>query len=157
MKKLAIGGLLVVLMMFCGSAVWAQSVTAGDIRGVVTDATGAVIPNAKVTVTNTVNGDAHPTSASGEGLYRVSLLVPGSYTVSVIAPGFSTTTSTVSVAAGDVTTYNVSLSVGRADAVVEVTGSSEIINTENGDVTTAFTSEQVQSLPNPGNRPRPAP
>jgi len=151
MKKFAIGGLLVVLAIFCGSAVWAQSVTAGDIRGVVTDATGAVIPSAKVTVTNTVNGDSHVISASDQGSYRVSLLVPGAYTVSVTASGFSTTTSTVSVAAGDVSTYNVSLSVGRADTVVEVTGSSEIINTENADVTTAFTEEQVQALPNPGN------
>ena len=151
MKKFAIGGLLVVLAIFCGSAVWAQSVTAGDISGVVTDATGAVIPNAKVTVTNTVNGGIHVTSASDLGSYRVSLLVPGSYTVSVTAPGFTTTTSTVLVAAGAVSTANLSLSVGHADTVVEVTGSFEIINTENGDVTTAFTTEQVQALPNPGN------
>ena len=75
---------------------------AGDISGVVTDATGAVIPNAKVTVTNTVNGGIHVTSASDLGSYRVSLLVPGSYTVSVTAPGFTTTTSTVLVAAGAV-------------------------------------------------------
>ena len=129
----------------------AQSVTAGDIQGVVTDTTGAAIPNAQVTVKNVANGATKTAVSSGNGVYRVALLSPGTYTVSASASGFSASSGTVTVAAGDVTTDDVHLSIGQANTTVEVSSAPEIVNTENADVVTAFTTEQVQAMPNPGN------
>ena len=134
-----------------GTTLRAQSVTAGDIRGSVTDPTGAVIPNAEVLVKNNATGASQTASSGSGGSYRVSLLSPGSYTVSVTAAGFTTITTTVSVAAGEVTTDDVKLTLGSGNSVIEVTGEPIIVNTENGDVTTSFTAEEIQSLPNPGN------
>jgi hypothetical protein len=152
MRKFFVVSLGLILAIF-GFATpnFAQSVTAGDVSGVISDATGAVIPNAKVTVKNSANGESKVVVSTGSGSYRVSLLSPGTYSISVTAAGFSTTTGVVTVAAGNVTTDDLHLSVGGNGVVVEVTGTPTQLNTENGDVSTAFTAEQVQALPNPGN------
>ena len=134
-----------------GLPAWAQSVTAGDINGTLTDPSGAVVPNAKITVTNTATGDSKTTNSDGTGGFRVSLLVPGSYKVIATASGFASTSNLVNVAAGAVTSDNLKLAVGGSGTTVEVSAEPEIVNTTNGDVTTAFTQEQVQAMPNPGN------
>src|SRR5271168_2738319 len=66
----------------------AQSLTTGDIAGTVTDASGAVVPNAKVTLKNNAQGSEENASTNGAGLYRFSLLSPGKYTVTVKVSGF---------------------------------------------------------------------
>jgi hypothetical protein len=129
----------------------AQSVTAGDIQGVVSDSTGALIPNAKVTVKNAGNGETKSLSTSGNGSFRAALLTPGTYTVTIVAPGFSTSSTNVTVGAGNVTTDDVRLSIGQNGATVEVTAAAELVNTENANVETVFSAEQVQAMPNPGN------
>jgi Carboxypeptidase regulatory-like domain len=129
----------------------AQSVTAGDINGTVTDSTGALVPNATITVTNPATGESKTAASNSAGTYRVPLLPPGTYTVTATATGFSTISTTITVAAGSVTTDNLKLSVGQNSTTVEVSAAPEIINTTNGDLTTVFTADQVQSLPNPGN------
>ncbi|WP_419805179.1 carboxypeptidase regulatory-like domain-containing protein [Terriglobus sp.] len=129
----------------------AQSVTAGDINGVLTDPTGAAVPGAQVTVTNALTGAAKTVTTSGTGGYRVALLPPGTYKVSVTATGFATTANQVAVSAGSVTTDDLKLSVGQSNATVEVTAEPLTLNTENADINTTFTAEQVQALPNPGN------
>jgi Carboxypeptidase regulatory-like domain len=153
MVKFRIPAVLGVLALFLcltmGS--FAQSVTAGDINGAVTDTTGAIIPNATITVTNPATGESKTATSGTSGSYRISLLSPGTYKVTASAPGFSTITTTITVAAGSVTTDNLKLSVGQASTTVEVSANPEIVNTTNGDITTVFTSEQVQALPNPGN------
>src|SRR5258708_29460379 len=62
----------------------------GSLTGVVTDQTGAVIPSAKVTVTNQSTGVANTTSTTNEGLYRVGSLIPGLYSLKSEAKGFKT-------------------------------------------------------------------
>jgi Carboxypeptidase regulatory-like domain len=142
---------LLVLLAFAVSGAWGQSVTAGDINGTLTDTTGAVIPGAKITVVNPATGETKTTTSSTAGTYRVSLLSPGTYKVTATAANFSTVTTTVTVGAGSVTTDDIKLTVGQGSTTVEVSAEPEIVNTTNGDVTTVFTAEQVQALPNPGN------
>ncbi len=129
----------------------AQSSTSGDVVGTLTDPSGAVIPNASVTVSNVGTGETKTANSSGTGSFRVSLLTPGNYRVVASASGFSSVTNTVSVGAGTVTTDDLKLPVGQSGTTVEVSAAPEIINTENADISTTFTAEQVQALPNPGN------
>jgi hypothetical protein len=143
---------VLVLSLGLGLAASAQSVTAGDINGTLTDATGAIIPNGKITATNPATGNSKTVESSSTGAYRISLLLPGTYTVTASAPGFSTISTTITVGAGSVTTDNLKLTVGQSTTTVEVNAAApEIVNTTNGDLTTVFTANQVQSLPNPGN------
>ena len=139
------------LSLCLGVGAFAQSVTAGDISGAVTDSTGAIIPNASITVTNPATGATKTVTSGAAGEYRVSLLSPGTYKVTATAAGFSTISTIVTVAAGSVTTDNLKLSIGQNSTTVEVSATPEIVNTTNGDLTTVFTAEQVQALPNPGN------
>ena len=133
------------------AASFAQSTTSGDISGTLTDPTGAVIPNAKVTVSNTATGDTKTVTTSASGTYRISLLQPGQYRVSATAAGFTTTQNEVTVAVGTIASDDIKLSVGQGTTTVEVSAAPPTVNTENADITTTFTAEQVQSLPNPGN------
>jgi len=145
-------GLSVLALSLClGVGAFAQSVTAGDINGTLTDSTGAIIPNGKITVTNPATGVTKTATSGTSGEYRVSLLPPGTYTVTATAPGFSTISTTITVGAGSVTTDNIKLTIGQSATTVEVNAAPEIVNTTNGDITTVFTAEQVQALPNPGN------
>jgi hypothetical protein len=152
MKKLLNTGLAFALAVFLLAVPgFSQSTTAGDIRGVVTDSTGAIIPNAQLTVKNVATGDTKTATTSTVGAYRVPLLAPGTYLVSATAPGFGSTNGTVTVSAGNVTTDDFKLTVGQSSTVVEVSASTIAVNTENADVITAFTADQIQALPNPGN------
>src|SRR5690349_8069395 len=81
------------------SYVFAQE-ESGQIAGVVTDPTGAVVPNAKVTVTSPATGATRTTTTSGAGLYTLTNLTPGTYTVTVEAQGFRQYRQSVEVLVG---------------------------------------------------------
>ena len=129
----------------------AQSLISGDIVGSVTDQSGAIVPNASITVTSKATGTVQTTKTNSNGSYRVPLLKPGDYTVVVSAPGFEQASSSVSVNASTTTTADLKLTVGSAAQTVEVTANAEILHTEAADLSTTFSQQQVQSLPNPGN------
>jgi Carboxypeptidase regulatory-like domain len=129
----------------------AQSNISGDISGTVTDPSGAVVPNASVTVTSTANGQVKTATTNSSGDYRVPLLSPGTYKVSITAGGFETTTEQAVVSAGTIAQVSVKLQVGQGTTTVQVTGESQLLHTEDAQVSTSFSLTQIQSLPNPGN------
>lgn len=132
-------------------AAFAQSLTSGDIAGVVTDPAGAAVVGAQIIIQSVGTGATFNNTSSATGSYRASLLQPGAYTITVTGPGFQTTTSTVNVSAGAVANGNVKLTLGKSSQTVMVTSAAPLLNTENADITTTFNQEQVQRLPNPGN------
>jgi hypothetical protein len=129
----------------------AQSITSGDIAGTVADSTGAVIPNATITVTNPRTGAKKVGTSSSSGNYRVSLLTPGTYHVTVTAQGFQSTATDVEVDAGVIATDDVKLQIGSASTTIEVTEAAPLLHTESAEISTEFSQEQIASLPNPGN------
>ena len=130
----------------------AQSNISGDISGSVVDPSGAAVPGAKLTVVSLDKGTQYAATSDSAGGFRVSLLPPGRYKVSATSSGFSTASATTSVAAGEVTPVNIRLAVGEAATTVEVTaGSGEILHTDDAQMSTNFSLEQIQTLPNPGN------
>ncbi|HLJ28198.1 MAG TPA: TonB-dependent receptor [Candidatus Angelobacter sp.] len=148
-----------VVRIFCLAAVvlglifalpgFAQSVTSGDLGGVVTDPSGAVVPNAKITATSDATGAVHTATTNGDGSYRISFLQPGSYTVVVNAAGFQQTTHKVQVAVGQAANGNIALAVTGGSTVVEVTTAPTQI--DNADLSTNFSQQQISLVPNPGN------
>src|SRR5215831_6716394 len=72
----------------------------GQIAGTVSDPTGAILPNAKITVKSTTTGLERETSSTSSGTYAVTNLQPGSYVVRVEAAGFSTVQQSVNVDVG---------------------------------------------------------
>jgi hypothetical protein len=82
------------------------------IRGIVTDPSGAAVPNAKVTITEVERNVSHPAATDAAGRYAVTALPPGTYTLWVEAPGFKRYAHTgIHLAAERQTTFDVSLQV----------------------------------------------
>ena len=79
-----------------------------------TDLQGAVVPDAKITVTNKGTGQSTPVPISSSGTYNTGQLNPGTYVVRVEAPGFQTAQVTIDVQVGAVTPNNVKLALGSS-------------------------------------------
>jgi hypothetical protein len=128
-----------------------QSLTSGDITGVVTDPTSAVLPNAQVTLKNNDTGATEKQNTNAAGTYRFSLLNPGNYTITATSSGFQTASESVTVAVGQASTANLQLAIAAAGTSVEVTTGANVIQTENGNISTTLSPEQIANIPNPGN------
>jgi hypothetical protein len=135
---------LAVLCMFHN--VSAQENTA-DILGTVTDAGGAVIANAKVTVQNTATNDTKTTTTNAAGEYVFNLVQPGQYTIAVEMPSFKKATVNLTVSAGDRARANVQLQVGDVTQVVEVVAQSPALQSDSATLSTVLASQSVQDLP----------
>jgi hypothetical protein len=151
--KLRLGALLFsifgVLLSVSAVPSLAQSLTTGGVSGNITDATGAAIPNATVTLTDLDNGSAQTVSANGSGEFRVSLLKPGRYMVSATLAGFEKAERPVEVSVGSVVTASLVLQVGQTVTTVEVSAATPLVTEDPAQITT-FTQQQMELLPNGG-------
>ena len=131
---------------------FAQTNISGDIAGTVTDPSGAVLAGATVTITDVSTGSARTTTTNSSGQYRIPLLPPDTYKVTVTAPGFQMTEQTITLGIGRVNQVNVKMTVGKSNQTVMVSANTvPLLHTEDAQITTTFTMQQVQTLPNPGN------
>jgi Carboxypeptidase regulatory-like domain/TonB dependent receptor len=143
--------LSLILLVGGTSQLVAQSVTSGDIVGLVTDPSGAVLANASVTLKSQENGSTQAQSTNSRGAYRFSLLPPGRYTISVTVAGFHKANAMAVVTIGQAATVNIVLTLGEITSRVEVTSDAPLLQTDNADVSTSFSETQISLVPNPGN------
>ena len=128
-KSRSIRGAFAILLLVPSIGL-AQS-TFGSISGVVADATGAIVPKAQITITNTRTGAVRETVNTAAGVYNMPNLDVGTYTLRVSASGFSTfERSQLTLVSNQVLNINVELAVGATSCVVEVKGTSPTITTE---------------------------
>src|SRR5208282_254877 len=133
-------------LLLCSVALAQTSVSNGSISGTVTDASGAVVPNARVTMTGPTGQTVHATT-SGAGTYSSGALVPGTYSVRAEAKGFKTTQMSVDVQVNNTANGSIKLEVGQESTVVEVQSSEVAVNTEQATVQGVLTSQQIENLP----------
>jgi hypothetical protein len=135
-------------LSFSVSPVFAQE-TSGDIVGTVKDFTGAVVPNAQVTITNQDTHVANQTKAGSSGEFHATNLLPGRYDIAVSSAGFQgTTIRGVLVDINKTSTSDVTLSVGTNNTTVEVTADSGVtLDTTTTNLTTTFTNVELSDLP----------
>ena len=125
-----------------------------SVQGTVQDPNGAVIPGAKVTLTNQETGATRETVTSDEGFYRITGLPPGKYTVTVEAKGFKKSVSKdVVVSAEQIRGFDVKLELGAVTESVTVTAEPPGVQTENANVSTTLTTQEIQRLPQVGRDP----
>ena len=141
------------MTLFClagMSTAIAQNTNAGDIRGVVTDATGAIIPDALITVTDSEKGVSKEYHSNGAGLYDTGPIVTGNYRITFEKPGFEKFVRTsVSLQVGTIT-IDGKLSAGSVSEQVEVTTDVPLIKTESGEQSTTLEAAEMQKRPNVG-------
>ena len=112
---------LLVAMSLGSTRLAAQTQSTGDVTGVVTDPSGATIPDAKVELKDNSKGNVQESKTDKNGAYRFYLLSPGSYTVTVTATGFSSQSRAADIAVGQIATLSFTLSVGASSTTVTVT------------------------------------
>src|SRR5579859_5350476 len=147
-----LGKSLVVLailgILFCLPQKSLAQVVGATISGTITDPSGAVVPNAQVSVRNTATGVTREVTADTAGLYLVANLLPGNYEVTVASPGFSTARqSNVELGVGAEQRLNVSLKVGQTTQTVEVTEAAPQIQLTSSTLSDEVESTTVRELP----------
>ncbi|HEV2711031.1 MAG TPA: TonB-dependent receptor [Edaphobacter sp.] len=152
--KLAVSKLLLLLCLVSGSVPVLAQVANGSITGRLTDNSGAVMPDAVLTLTKTETGITRQTKANGEGVYTFPALQTGTYKVDVSLPGFKKAESTVTLAVGQTAQLDVALEIGsNAESVtVEAAGSGQL-NTDNSTLSYTVGARQVNELPLNGRNP----
>ncbi len=145
MKRIGLSILAVVMMM--GASAKAQLSTA-TLFGTVTDNTGALVPNATITLTQTDTNFTRVIKSNDQGEYRAEFLPIGSYTAKVEAPNFQVFTQKgIVLTATQQANLNFSLQVGTETTVVEVTSEVPIVNLGNSTLSRTVDSIEVDNLP----------
>jgi hypothetical protein len=128
----------------------AQNTNSGDIRGLVTDTTGAVIPGVTVKIVDLEKGVTKELTTNSVGIYDSGSIVTGTYKVSFTKPGFSQfVRSSITLEVGTIS-INAELKTGAVTEEVVVTADVPLLQTETGELSTTLPSKQMQDLPNKG-------
>ncbi len=138
---------LVALLLLSASIGFGQTALA-TITGTISDATGAVVANAPVTVKNLDNGQVYTAASSETGNYTVSQLPIGDYDLTVTVAGFKTYSHTkFHLAAAQTMREDVALQVGQNTESVTVTAESSLLKTESSELVSNTTLSQLNNLP----------
>ena len=147
--SLALAALLVTLVIGPQRLVMGQGID-GTLRGEVKDPSGAIVPGAKVTITNQNTGLTRSMEASTMGTFNFPNLLVGAYSVTVEFQGFKRFVLTgVEVKANQVSDVAVTLEVGSTTTTVEVTGGAELVQTTTSQLSTSWDSRLLTELPLP--------
>lgn len=143
---------LLIPLLMAGFAT-AQILT-GTIKGVVTDATGAVVPGATVTAVDTATSHVYKATSANEGSYTIANLPNGHYNVTIEAKGFSPTSiRDVQVNVSQSATVNAKLQVGSTTIELEVKGAQSTIELESAELKNSVDRRQIMDLPLPTRNP----
>jgi trimeric autotransporter adhesin len=145
------------LLLFAGlltCRVASAQVRNSTITGTVTDQSGAVVPNAVVTVTNQLTNETEKTQSGPAGDFALPYLAAGQYALTIDAPGFKAYIERdIAIATGITVQVNVRLAVGATSEVVQVASSNAELQTESSSVTGTIGTQEIKNLPNINDDP----
>src|SRR5579875_1161880 len=126
----------------------------GTISGIITDQSGAAIPNAKITATETRTGSKSTTISATTGAYTIPFLAPGEYSLTAEAPGFKEfVRKGVTLSAGEHPVINIQMQLGTMSQSVTVTAESPLINASNASIGQTISTKDVENIPVNGRTP----
>jgi hypothetical protein len=127
--------------------IYAQVVGA-TLSGTVTDQSGAVIPNAQISIKNVATGVTRNIGGDAAGFYTAPNLLPGNYEIAVSAPGFATQVRAgVNLEVGAQQVLNIAMQVGQVTQRVEVTGAAPAVQLATSSISAFVNSTTVRELP----------
>jgi hypothetical protein len=140
--------IFVFLVFVCSICPLKAQVDVATINGTVTDSSGAIIPDVKVTATNTETGRNFPGLSNEVGAYQIANLPVGHYTLRFEREGFTALQRVgIDLQIGQTSSINVTLKVGTTAQTIVVNGGVPLINTEEGTVSTNLTAAAMTDLP----------
>jgi hypothetical protein len=132
----------------------AAQIATATVRGTVSDSSGAVIPKATITATETATGVKTTAISNGDGQYNLPFLKPGTYNLTVTMPGFKDyEQKNLTLASGDVPTINIPLAVGDSQQTITVEATPPLLGTADASLGQAVPPQLVEDLPLNGRTP----
>jgi Carboxypeptidase regulatory-like domain/TonB-dependent Receptor Plug Domain/TonB dependent receptor len=143
---------LLVLVAFEGVLLFSgrvyPQVAGATLSGTVNDASGAVIPNAQISIKNSATGLIRAVTTDAAGLYTAPNLLPGSYEITAAAPGFATEVQTnITLTVGTQQVLNLVMQVGRVTEKVQVAGEAPTVQLASSAISAVVSSTTVRELP----------
>jgi hypothetical protein len=140
--------LLVFLLYFALLAgVAAAQAVSGNISGIVRDASGAVVPNANIEITDLDRGAVYHLQSNTDGNYAQTHLLAGHYQVKVDSTGFGSFTANATVEVDATTRLDATLNLANTQTTVSVTDATPLLTTDRAEIGTTLTGRQVEQLP----------
>ncbi len=150
-RTVLVGSLL--LAFFAGLTPLRSQILTGSIAGVVSDTSGARVPNANVTIRNNETSAMRKVQTNSDGAFGVTSLQPGNYAVLVSSSGFSVSNvAEVQVEPGATARVDVALQIGTQNQEVSVSANSSVLQTDSGEVRSELSTRQLSDLPIPAGR-----
>ncbi len=141
------------MVVLCSMGAFAQSDT-GTIGGFIKDSSGAVVPGAKIILTNEATGEAHAATTDAQGHYTVTNLTAGDYSLAAEVKGFKKYVSTHNTLGANTTlSLDAALTIGAMTEEVTVSATAEVLQTESGAVQAEITGKQVTDQELNGRNP----
>ncbi len=138
----------VAILLIPGNSLLAQLAGKGEIKGVIADTTGAVVPNASVTATSTTRGVAITRVTNSAGEYDLTPLDADIYTITVKVTGFQTTTQeNIHVNSLEIANVNIALTVGSTDESVTVSAAPPALESSNATLGATLEQQTYAALP----------
>ncbi len=139
---------IAILIVLAGSVPSRAQVAGATIVGTITDPAGAVVANAQITIKDIATGVDRTVTTNSAGFYTAPNLASGKYELKVSAPGFSVgRASDITLTVGAQQTVNIVLQVGKANALVEVTGVAAGVELATSDLSSAVDGIVIRELP----------
>jgi len=136
------------LILVCAATIPALAQSTASLTGIVTDASGAAVPHAKVTVTNKATGVSFNTQTDSAGAYLIPSLPIGVYDIEVTASGFQKALVTdLDLPVATSVTRNVQLRIGETSVTVEITADAVILDTATNSMGQVINDKYVQDIP----------
>jgi hypothetical protein len=128
-----------------------QTIVSGDLTGHVTDSSGAIVVGATVTLSSDADGSKRVETTNAEGVFRFSLLPPGTYTAKVSSTGLVGAATHVVVSVGKASIINIAVQPASVATEIVVDSSSQpLLQTEDANITTIVDARSIEQLPVPG-------
>jgi len=145
--------LLVVLLVVLAAPSAQAQVLYGSVVGTVQDASGAIVPGATVTITNTGTSQALETTTAPNGAYSIPNVLPGTYNLKISAPGFRAySEENITITANTVRRVDVTLTLGQITETVTVQAAALALQTEKTDISVEITGQVLTNIPIPRYR-----
>src|SRR3984885_5640823 len=147
-KLTLLAAVLIAGVLLDARIMFGQNTASGTVLGTATDAQGAVVPGATITLTDVTLKTVHTVPSNETGQYVFVNVPPGEYTLSASMPGFSTSKiEGLIVSVGSQTTANLKMAVGQTQTVIEVQASNTDLQTMKAGTGTTVDAALVESLP----------
>ncbi len=147
-KALILPALLVFIFIMSTPLLGQVDYSTATLKGTIFDPQGLLVTDVSVTVSNPSRGWSRVVQTGVDGVYRVSLLPPGTYKLQVQAAGFAAVIATVTVSVGEVVNFDFHLKLGSKSETVDVTEEASLIQLEQTQQANTIGRRQIAELPN---------